>query len=132
MKTMTMKIQMLCVLILAITLGSGARPAEAADKIKVLLITGGHGFEKEPFFNVFKDNPEITFTEVAHDKTNATAFERDDLLTYDVVVLYDMQKNITERQKAKFLSLFDKGVGLVVLHHALVSYQHWPDYERII
>ena len=24
------------------------------------------------------------------------------------------------------------GIGLVVLHHALVSYQHWPEYERII
>jgi hypothetical protein len=43
-----------------------------------------------------------------------------------------MPKNITEEQKAKFLSLFDKGVGLVVLHHALVSYQHRPEYEKII
>src|SRR6185369_13481815 len=57
---------------------------------------------------------------------------REDLLTYDAVVLYDMAKNITEAQKAKFLSLFDQGIGLVVLHHALVSYQHWPKYERII
>jgi type 1 glutamine amidotransferase len=47
-------------------------------------------------------------------------------------VLYDMPKAITEAQKAKFLSLFDKGIGVVVMHHALVSYQHWPDYERII
>ena len=29
------------------------------------------------------------------------------------------------------MSLFNKGVGLVVLHHALLSYQHWPEYERI-
>ncbi len=43
-----------------------------------------------------------------------------------------MVQNITDAQKAKFLSLFDKGIGLVVLHHALVSYQHWPEYERII
>ena len=49
-----------------------------------------------------------------------------------MVVLYDMVQNITDAQKAKFLSLFDKGIGLVVLHHALVSYQHWPDFERII
>src|SRR6185503_3152433 len=37
-----------------------------------------------------------------------------------------------DAQKARFLSLFNKGVGLVVLHHALVSYQTWSDYERII
>jgi hypothetical protein len=47
-------------------------------------------------------------------------------------VLYDMVQNITDAQKARFLSLFDKGVGLVVTHHALVSYQGWPEFARII
>jgi type 1 glutamine amidotransferase len=108
-------------------------PALAAPKVKVLLVTGGHGFEKEPFYSVFKENSAIEFTAAAHAaKTNATVFERDDLLSYDVVVLYDMPKSITEPQKAKFLSLLDKGTGLVVLHHALVSYQQWPEYEKII
>jgi type 1 glutamine amidotransferase len=104
----------------------------AADKLKVLVITGGHGFEKAPFFKVFEDNPDITFTHAEHSKTNAGAYDRDDLLTYDVVVLYDMPKEITEAQKKNFLSLFKKGVGLVVLHHALVSYPNWPEYEKII
>jgi hypothetical protein len=81
---------------------------------------------------MFADNPEIAFTAAAHSKTNASVYDRDDLLSYDVVVLYDMAQNITDGQKAKFLSLFDKGVGLVVLHHALGSYQKWPDYEQII
>src|SRR5262249_6882409 len=31
-----------------------------------------------------------------------------------------------------FRSLFDHGIGLVVLHHALVAYQDWPEYERIV
>ncbi len=103
-----------------------------AEKLKVLVITGGHGFDKEPFFKMFEDNPEISFTTAAHSKTNATVYDRDDLLSYDVVVLYDMPKEITEAQKTKFLSLFDKGIGLVVLHHALVSYPNWPEYEKII
>jgi uncharacterized protein len=106
--------------------------AESPGKLKVLLVTGGHGFQQEAFFQVFKNNPEIAYTHAAHAKTNATVYERDDLLTYQAVVLYDMPKEITERQKAGFRSLLEKGVGLVVLHHALVSYQHWPDYERII
>jgi type 1 glutamine amidotransferase len=106
--------------------------AERAEKLKVLVVTGGHGFAREPFFQMFRDNPAITFTPAEHSRTNATVYERADLLDYDVVVLYDMPKTITDAQKARFLSLFDKGVGLVVLHHALVSYQHWPGYERII
>jgi type 1 glutamine amidotransferase len=106
--------------------------ADEAAKLKVLVVTGGHGFQKEPFFQMFKDNPGIEFTTAEHAKTNATVYEREDLLRYDVVVLYDMPQNITEAQKARFLALFDKGVGLVVLHHALVSYQNWPEYEQII
>lgn len=111
-----------------------ALSATAADgsKLKVLVVTGGHGFEREPFFAMFRDNAEITYTAAEHSKTNASVYERDDLLTYDAVVLYDMPREITDAQKARFLSLFDKGVGLVVLHHALVSYQNWPEYEQII
>src|SRR5207245_1252022 len=33
---------------------------------------------------------------------------------------------------AKINVLVVKGSGWVVLHHALVSYQHWPEYEKII
>ena len=107
--------------------------AFAADgKIKVLLITGGHGFETNSFLRVFTDNPEIALTNVTQARASSTAYDRDDLLSYDCIVLYDMVQNITDAQKAKFLSLFDKGVGLVVTHHALVSYQAWPEFERII
>lgn len=132
MKNAQRSLQGIGALCLTLLLAGGACGADVAAKLKVLVITGGHGFEESPFFEVFKANPEITFTHAAHAKTNATAWERDDLLTYDAVVLYDMPRTITDAQKAKFLSLFDKGVGLVVLHHALVSFQQWPDYERII
>ncbi|HTD65630.1 MAG TPA: ThuA domain-containing protein [Candidatus Limnocylindria bacterium] len=104
----------------------------AEQKLKVLVITGGHGFVTNSFFRVFQDNPEITFTNVIQAKSSSTAYDREDLLSYDCIVLYDMVQNISETQKAKFLSLFDKGVGLVVTHHALVSYQAWPEFERIV
>lgn len=120
-----------CCFSLCVTLGSPASAADAGGKIKVLVVTGGHGFEKEAFFKVFEDNREIAFTAATQGKT-ATVYERADLLDYDVVLLYDMVSSITEAQKAKFLALFDKGIGLVVTHHALVSFQDWPDYERII
>ena len=107
--------------------------APAADtKPNVLVVTGGHAFEREPFLKIFSDNPTITFTAAEHAKTGATVWQRDDLATFDAVVLYDMPANLTEAQKANFLSLFERGTGVVVLHHALVSFQDWPDYERII
>jgi hypothetical protein len=105
--------------------------AESDAKLKVLVVTGGHGFDSEPFFKMFSDNPEITFAHAEHAKTNATVYERSDLTSYDVVVLYDMARHITGEQKAKLLALLDKGTGLVVLHHALVSYPDWPEFEKI-
>ena len=111
---------------------STALAAESPAKLKVLLITGGHAFEPQ-FFEVFRNNTSLALTTAEHAKTGgATAYERDDLLQQDVVVLYDMPMTITDKQKAAFLALFDKGIGVVVLHHALVSFPDWPDYERII
>lgn len=106
--------------------------ADAGGKLKVLVVTGGHGFQREPFFQMFKDNPEITFAQAEHAKSGANVYERDDLLSFDALVLYDMPKTISDVQKKRFLSVFEQGIGLVVLHHALVSYQHWPEYERIV
>ena len=122
----------LCAVIFGLMMSGRSPAAELDGRIKVLVVTGGHGFDEAPFFKMFSDNPEITFTAAAHSKTNASVYDRDDLLSYDVVVLYDMAQNITDAQRAKFMALFDKGIGLVVLHHALVSYQHWPEYEKII
>lgn len=120
-------------LLLAGALISAETPAaeQASGKLNVLVVTGGHGFKRDAFFKVFEDNREIAFTEATQIKTSE-AYDRDDLLRHDVVVLYDMVQNITDAQKARFLSLFDKGIGLVVMHHALVSYQGWPEFERII
>jgi len=121
-----------CIVSLVAIVANLSSATDAGGKIKVLVVTGGHGFEREPFFKMFSDDAAIEFTPAEHSKTNASVYDRDDLLSYDAVVLYDMPQNITDAQKSGFLSLFDKGVGLVVLHHALVSYQSWPEYERII
>jgi type 1 glutamine amidotransferase len=121
-----------CLFLLIIGIGGTLSATEQNEKIKVLLITGGHGFEEAQFFKVFKENPDITLTTAVQGKTNATAYERDDLTGFDVVVLYDFRKNITDEEKAKFMSLFDKGIGLVVLHHALIAYPFWPEYEHIV
>jgi type 1 glutamine amidotransferase len=111
-----------------------AFPAAAAAPAppRVLVVTGGHGFQQDPFLEVFKTNAAIAWTHLEHTKGTADVYDRADLAAYDVVLLYDMPRTITESQRAKFLGLFARGTGLVVTHHALCSYQDWPDYERII
>jgi hypothetical protein len=119
--------------VLALTLAALASAADAAPgRIRVLLLTGGHGFAAEPFFRMFGDNPEITVTHIEHTQGTADGWERADLAAADVVVLYDMPKAISPAQQERMRSLFPRGTGLVVLHHALVSEHQWADYERII
>lgn len=105
-------------------------PAFAADKIRVLVITGGHDFEKEQFFKLFRDNEGIAFKAVAH--PNAHALLKTAASEYDVIVLYDMWQKISDEARADFLAYLKSGKGLVALHHCLASYQDWPEYARII
>ncbi len=100
-------------------------------KIRVLLVTGGHGFEKEPFFKLFKDNPDITYQAVEHPNAHAM-FKAEAAGQYDVIVMYDFNQKITEEAKADFVARLKDGKGLVVLHHAIATYPEWPEYWNII
>ncbi len=104
---------------------------DSAGKIRLVVITGGHDFENEPFFKLFKDNPDVTFQAVEHPNAHAF-FKADAASQYDVLVCYDMHQPISEEAKADFIARLKEGKGLVVLHHAIASYQQWPEYWKII
>jgi type 1 glutamine amidotransferase len=80
---------------------------------------------------MFKDMDGITCRAAQHPNVHAL-FKTDKAATYDVIVTYDMWQPITEEAKKDFLALLEKGKGLVVLHHALASYQAWDEYAGII
>lgn len=125
-----LRIASLCLCLLVACFGSAHA---AAAKTKVLLVTGGHGFQKEPFYQLFADNPNIEVTKAEHNlKAGATAYEREDLYSFDVVVAYDMPPTSTEAQRARFKGLFQRGIGYVALHHAVLSFEDWPEYERLL
>jgi len=104
---------------------------QSEGKIRVLVETGGHDFEKEPFFKLFKDNPDITYQAVQHPDAHAL-LTADAAKRWDVLVLYDMHQGITDAAKADFVARLKEGKGLVVLHHAIADYQAWPEYTTII
>jgi type 1 glutamine amidotransferase len=123
----------ICLLVSSISLRALAADAASSDaaRIRVLVVTGGHDFEKAPFFKLFSDNEAISFKAVEHPNFHAL-LKPDAAKAYDVLVLYDMYQPITEEAKADFVRLLKDGKGLVVLHHAIASYQNWPEYNRII
>ena len=114
------------------TAGGVAAPlTPLSPKIRVLVVTGGHPFEKEPFFKLFKDNPDITYQAVEHPQAYAM-FKAEAASQYDVIVTYDFNQKITEEAKQDLEARLKEGKGLVVLHHAIAAYPAWPEYWKII
>ncbi len=100
-------------------------------KIKVLIVTGGHGFEYKPFYEVFNSIPNISYDSLRHPAANpliaSTAVSK-----YDVLVFYDMADSISPSQQRAYIDLLNKGKSMIFLHHSLVSYQNWPEFVKIV
>jgi len=97
---------------------------------KILVITGGHDFE-QTFYTIFD-----SFKDVQYDTISQPGFNnrvgKGIAEQYDALVFYDMWQQISDSQKIAYLEMLNKGQGIVFLHHSLVSYQHWDEFEKII
>ena len=102
-----------------------------SKKTKVLIITGGHGFKHKPFYEVFNAIPTITYDSLVQPQANAL-IASPEVKEYDVLVFYDMFEDITPEQKEAYISLLKNGTSMIFLHHALVSYQNWPEFVKIV
>jgi len=112
--------------------GSTGVAAEERNPLRVLLVTGGHVFERTPFFAMFQAMPGIQWTEAVQPSANAL-WTLDEARKYDVIVLYDFVQEISEGQKQSMVRLLkEKGKGLVGLHHCIGDYQDWPEFRRIL
>lgn len=106
-------------------------PSKPTEKIKAVVVTGGHKFEHEPFFSLFEGYDDIEYVE-AEQKDHSEIFEDISGWDYDVIVLYNMTQNISPRRRGNFIELLNRGVGLVALHHTMGSFQQWGRYRKII
>jgi len=109
------------------------KPCSAtAKKIRVIVVTGGHDFDHDPFFAMLRQCPKLEVTEAVQ-KDHSELFEDISNWNYDVIVLYNMTQNISPKRQDNFVALLkDKGVGLVAMHHAVGAFQEWDDYRVII
>ncbi len=96
----------------------------------IWIITGGHEFEPS-FYKIFDSYVDVKYDIISQPRFNhlitTKMFDQ-----YTALVFYDMWQEINDEEKQAFLGLLDKGQGMVFLHHALVSYQHWDEFEKIV
>ena len=100
-------------------------------KLKVLIITGGHGYDRKAFYDVFNDIPFITYDTVVHPHANPL-IASSNIDKYDVLVFYDLADSLSPSEQQAYINLLKKGKSMIFLHHSLVSYQHWPEFIKIV
>ncbi len=104
-------------------------PRTDADAVRALLITGGHDHETS-FYTLFDGYKDLARMPVT---TSATAFQSDLRDKHDVLIMYDFSRDLNETGKKNLRAFVESGKGIVVLHHALLNYQHWPWwYEEVV
>ena len=105
--------------------------SQPGENLKVLVVTGGHAFERTPFFTLFEGYDDIQYVE-AQLKDDSEIFEDITGWDYDVIVFFNMTQKISPKRQENFKKLVKDGVGVVALHHCMGSYQEWPEYIKII
>ncbi|MHC4086298.1 MAG: ThuA domain-containing protein [Planctomycetota bacterium] len=105
--------------------------SKPGENLKVLVVTGGHAFERTPFFTLFQGYDDIDYVE-AQLKDDSEIFEDISGWDYDVIVFFNMTQKISPKRQENFKKLVKDGVGVVALHHCMGSYQQWPEYIKII
>lgn len=106
---------------------------EAEKKIKIAVLTGSHKYDEIAFSKVFQSFNDVEF-EILKDsmKNNKHVYDDISAWPYDVLVMYNFRNTLTDLQKKNFLKLMEKGVGVVNLHHALMCYPDWPEFDNVI
>ena len=104
----------------------------ASGPIRILVITGGHGYKTEQFNQMLGSmEPQITY-QIAELPEAYEMFKPGNRDKYDVLVFYHMWQSITEEQKNLFAGCIMDGKPVVALHHSICAFDDWPEYWNII
>ena len=107
----------------------------------ILLITKGHPFDRNAFFEVF-DAIDVNWTHVEQPAAQVF-FNTSHAKSYDAFVLYDMPgidfrdngatfEEPNSDYRDAFLDLLRNGKGMVFMHHAIAGWPAWEEYAEII
>lgn len=110
---------------------------------KVLVLAGGHGYEHEPFMDMFRENHDIDFAYGEPPSSNSW-FRADRAGAFDAIVCYDMQGFAFRKPDPVELlqppadyadgvvEMLERGQGMVFLHHAMSAWPAWPVWAEIV
>ncbi|MCU0363244.1 MAG: ThuA domain-containing protein [Bacteroidales bacterium] len=122
----------LIILCLAILSPAEAQQPERTGPVRVLVVTGGHSYNKEMFMQMMEslgDNITFDIEELPRAYDYFLVQNRD---KYDVLLFYHMFQEIDNEQKRNMTECIRMGKPVIALHHSICAFDNWPEYFRII
>lgn len=113
----------------AVTLSAADNPAK---DIRILVVTGGHDYNKEQFNKMLTSLGEHITYRIEELPAAYSMFLPENRSQYDVLVFYHMWQSITPEQAKVFSGCISQGKPLVALHHSICAFDDWPEYFKII
>jgi type 1 glutamine amidotransferase len=127
-----MKYRLFFIIVLAVFTFLPGKSGASEKNIRLLVVTGGHDYNKEQFNNMFAGlGNNFSFT-VAELPAAFDMFRPENRNKYDVLVFYHMWQKITPEQEKVFSECISQGKPLVVLHHSICAFDDWPEYFNIV
>lgn len=117
------------ILLIAILIGYQQLYGEnESDSLKLLVVTGGptlrYHIDLVPtsFYTLFEGYENIQWD---HASSDEAAFQSEKLADYDILVMYNRSDSLSKESEQNLRSFVESGKGIVILHHALGSYNKW-------
>jgi len=99
-----------------------------SDSIKLLVVTGGPTFRHQvdlvptSFYTLFMGYDNLIWDHATYDEA---AFQTKRLDNYDVILMYNRSDSLSDESEQNLKKYLESGKGMIVLHHALGSYNNW-------
>ena len=114
------------------------------DTKNLLVVTRGHPFERDNFFNMI-DSLGFNWSHIEHPAAQSF-FKKENLKKFDAILFYDMPGlnfdeindeskffiNPPQEYKDDFLERLSEGKGCIFLHHSIAGWPMWDEYSNII
>ncbi len=102
-----------------------------AQPVKIMVVTGGHTYDTLQFFQMFRSLKGVEFKHYNQPEANQV-LTNGIAEKFDVLVFYDMWQTISDPEKEAYIKLTRQGKPFLFLHHSLVSYQQWTEFENLL
>ena len=104
----------------------------AQKPIRILVVTGGHVYDKASFNEMLVGLGKNITSQVVEFPAAFDQFLPENRGNYDVLVFYHRWQQITLEQEKIFAECIREGKPLVVLHHSICAFDDWPEYWNIV